>query len=137
MKGEIAFFVLLAWFPAASFAVDNLCTKFMPSANLQFVDTYSQNYLTVLNIGNKLTGTFQHIFGPNNQPVGNIIAGVCTGNQMSFSWRNSNGSFFGSFNGTLYCVNSVFNLNNIVVTINGASSYIAAMSYPHYGPCPT
>lgn len=137
MIRKLALIGLLVCAPGLSFAVNNLCTKFMPSVNRRFTDTYSQNFLTVMNIGNKLTGKFQHIFGQNNQPVGEIIAGVCTGNQMSFSWRSSDGKFFGSFNGTLYCANSVFNLNNIIVTINGASDYIVAMYYPHYGPCPT
>ena len=127
------FFILCS--PLQAFAVDNLCQKFVPAINKQFVDTFSTNFLTVSRSDTTITGQFTHDFGKNNKPTANILAGRCTGSQLSFSWQN--GSFSGQFSGTLVCKNGIFNLENLLVVINGVSTYIAAMISAPSGACPT
>lgn len=135
MKVKGMAFVMLALFPLHAFGVDNLCQKFVPAKNKSFVDTFNINFLTATRSGTTITGKFTHDFGKNNKPTANIVAGRCTGNQLSFSWRN--GSFSGDFSGTLVCKNGIFNLDNILVVINGVSTYITTMYSPPSGPCPT
>jgi len=135
VKGRMIFTVLLAWVPMLAFATVNLCSKFVPARDKQFTDTYLINFATLTVLNNKVSGNFTHDFGKNNKPTARIISGTCTGNQITFNWRD--GSFMGALSGALTCANGIYNISNIIATINSKSTLIAAMISPSAGPCPS
>ncbi len=116
----------------SAYANQTLCTKFNPAQNKQFSDTYNLNFLTVSRANNRVSGTFTHQFDNKKIMTANVT-GICTGNQMSFSWSVAN--YKGQFSATLTCVNNIYNLVNVIANINNVSVYMNAMVSPA-GSCP-
>lgn len=134
MMKNIILALVLGGFSCGAMAQVDLCTKFIPASNKQFNDTFNLNQVVVTRSGKYVRGSISHSVG---QTVANatFTDGVCVNNQLSFTWRTS--AFYGSFTGTLVCLNQIYNLVNAGASINGAPVNIGTMVSPTTGqPCP-
>lgn len=134
MMKKIFMGLVLASVSSCVMAQVDLCTKFIPASNKQFNDTFNLNQIIVTRSGKYVRGSIAHSMG---QTVANatFIDGVCVANQLSFSWKTS--AFYGSFSGTLVCLNQIYNIINAAATVNGAPVSIGTMVSASTGqPCP-
>ncbi len=132
MKNKLLFTFLILCFPIiCNAATKTFCNQFSPAQNKKFTDTFLLNEAVITRSGNdKITGTFTN----KSRKAG--ITGLCNGTQLSFWWRTPN--FEGQFSGTLVCLNGVFNIINIFMSIAGeeAQPIVAMASVPTGQPCP-
>lgn len=134
MKGKSLLLLVLAVLSGSVMANVDLCTKFIPASNKQFNDTFNLNQIVVTRSGKYIRGSIAHSVG---QTVANatFTDGVCVSNQLSFAWRTS--AFYGSFTGTLVCLNQIYNLVNASAMVNGKPVTIGTMVSGATGqPCP-
>lgn len=116
--------LMLAGVSCGVMAQVDLCTKFIPASNKQFNDTVNLNKIVVTRSGKYIRGTIAHSVG---KTVANatFTDGVCVGNQLSFSWRTS--AFYGTFTGSLICINQIYNIQQAYASINGKPVDIGTM----------